>query len=224
VGLDSSILVELFDKAVAESVQPFFKRFAARYTRGESCYDAWPGPASLKQRSYQQLSGRFFWWINRFESGSVIFEIGYGEREFLIEPMLFYEGVNDRFAPWEILAATETDEPEHRLSGATWVLDAPFVQDTLCKIAGGLQQHWPMIRNPGLHALDRCRELRGKRLIFAQQEQRRRDREHASIRASAEFHAGRYAQARALLEPFRPDVELSASAAKILELSEKKMK
>jgi hypothetical protein len=60
--------------------------------------------------------------------------------------------------------------------------------------------------------------------VFAQEEQRRQDRDRASIHASTAFHAGRYAEAKRLLESFRNDAELAPSAAKILEIAERRLK
>jgi hypothetical protein len=66
--------------------------------------------------------------------------------------------------------------------------------------------------------------LRVESRLFAQAEQRRIDRERASIQASAAFHAGRYAEAIRLLEPFRDDAELARSSKKLLELAESRLR
>jgi hypothetical protein len=137
--------------------------------------------------------------------------------------MLFYAGIPDRFAPWELLSAAQVADP-HVVSGEAWVLTPDFVFRVIEKLAAGLQMHWSVLGAPAPAIIDRARVLRGKRMLFAQDEQRRRDRERSSIQASAAFHAGRYAEARSLLEPFQHDAELIPSAAKILTLAKQKLK
>lgn len=216
-------LLNTFDTAIAEKVLPFFVPLGAQHLVGESCYDGWPAASSLKPRRYEELDGRFFWWISRFVIGDTTFEIAYGDRELLIEPMLFYVGVPDRFAPWELLSAAQVAEPLV-VSGEAWVLAPDFVIRVIDRLADGIRQHWSILGNPTPQVIDRARVLRGKRMLFAQEEQRRQDRERASIHASTAFHAGKYEEAKRLLEPFQDDAELSRSAAMILEMAERKRK
>lgn len=179
--------------------------------------------SSLEPKRYEELDGRFFCWINRFIVGDTTFDISYGDREFLIETMLYYAGIPDRFAPWELLAASRVSEP-HVVSGEAWVLEPNFVIRVIDRIAVGLRQHWSLLGNPQPEIIDRARVLRVKRMVFAQEEQRRKDRERANIRASSAFHAGRYAEAKRLLEAFKDDAELPPSAAKILKMAEKRLR
>lgn len=216
-------LVATLDTAIAEKILPLFLPLGARHMIGESCYDAWPAPSSLKPRRYEELDGRFFWWINRFVVGETTFEIAYGDREFLIETMLFYVGIPDRFAPWELLTAAQVADP-HVVSGEAWVFAPDFVVQVIGRLADGIWKHWSFLSHPKPEIIDRACVLRGKRMVFAQQEQRRHDRERASIQASTAFHAGRYAEAIRLLEPFRNDAELAPSSAKIIELAEKRLR
>lgn len=221
--MNTAALLDAFDSAIAEKVVPFFASLGAQHLIGESCHDRWPGPSSLKSRCHEELDGRFFWWINRFVVGDVTFEIAYGDREFIIETTLFYAGIPDRFAPWELLSAAQVTNP-HVVSGEAWVLAPEFTVRVIEKLAHGLQEHWKILGSPAPEMIDRACVLRGKRALFAQEEQRRKDRERAGIRASTAFHAGRYAEAQSLLNPFRCDAELAPSAAKILQLAEQRLK
>ncbi len=169
------------------------------------------------------MDGRFFWWISRFVVGDPTFEIAYGDREFLIETMLFYAGIPDRFAPWELLSAAQVAEP-HVVSGEAWVLAPDFVTRVIDRLTCGIRQHWSILGMPMPQVIDRARVLRGKRMLFAKEEQRRLNRDRASIQASAAFHAGGYAHAKCLLEPFRDDAELTRSSAKLLEMAERRLK
>jgi hypothetical protein len=223
VATNTPALLETLDTAIAEKVLPFFVSLGAQHLVGEACYDDWPAASSLKPRRHEELDGRFFWWINRFVVGNTTFEIAYGDREFLIETMLFYAGIPDRFAPWELLSAAQVAEP-HVVSGEAWVLAPDFVIRVVDRLSDGIRQHWSILGTPVPQVIDRARVLRGKRMVFAQEEQRRLDRDRASLQASAAFHAGRYAEAKCLLEPFRGDAELTRSSAKLLEMAESRLK
>ena len=190
---------------------------------GESCFDGWPGPSQLKTTPYSELDGRFFWWVNRFVVGQTTFDVGFGDREFLVETMMFYAGIKDHFAPWLLLSAAGIPNPQ-ALSGNVWVLEPDFMIQTVGEIAEGLHAHWSVIRSPVPILLDRARTLLGKQMLFNQEEQRRRDRDRACIQASLAFHAGRFAEAKRLLEPFRADAGLPASSAKILDMAERKLR
>jgi hypothetical protein len=221
--MNTPALLDAFDSAIAEKVLPFFVRLGAQHLVGESCYDGWPAASSLKSRCYEELDGRFFWWISRFVVGDTTFEIAYGDREFLMETMLFYAGIPDRFAPWELLSAAQVADP-HVVSGEAWVLTPDFVIRVIDRLGDGVRQHWSILGKPTPQVIDRARVLLGKRMLFAREEQRRQDRERASIQASTAFHAGKYEDAKRLLEPFRDDAGLSRSAAMILEMTERKRK
>ena len=216
-------LLGVLDAEIAEKIQPFFASLGAQHLIGESCHDSWPAPSTLKSISHKELDGRFFWWINRFIVKDAKFEICYGDREFLIETMLFYAGIKDRFAPWELLMAAGVSDP-HDVSGEAWVLKPDFMVSVIDELTTGIKQHWSILGKPQPDIIDRALVLRGKRMLFAKEEQRRRDRERAVVRASTAFHASKYAEAKRLLEPFENDADLIPSALKILELTEKKLK
>jgi hypothetical protein len=194
-------LLDVLDAEIAEKIQPFFASFGAQHLIGESCYDSWPAPSTLKSRSHKELDGRFFWWINRFIVKDTTFEICYGDREFLIETMLFYAGIKDRFSPWELLTAAGVSNP-HVASGKAWVLAPDFMVSVIDELATGIKQHWNILGKPQPEIIDRALVLRGKQMLFAKEEQRRRDRERAVVHASNAFHAGKYSEAKHLLEPF----------------------
>ena len=168
------------------------------------------------------MDGRFFWWINRFVIGGTVFEIGYGDREFLVETSVFYTSVSDRFAPWLLLSAAGVSEPQ-ALSGAAWVLEPPFMIQTIENLAQGLRSHWKIISSPVPELIDRARVMLGRQMLFNQEEQRRRDRERACAQASLAFHAGRFADAERLREPFRKDPDLPPSSAKLYDMAKRRL-
>ena len=219
----SSTLIECFDREVREKIAPFFLAMNGHLVVGESCFDRWPGPSTIKLRDYSDMDGRCFWWINRFVIGETIFEIGYGDRELLVETAVFYVGVPDRFTPWLLLSAAGVREPQ-TLSGASWVLELPFMIQTIDNLAQGLRSHWEIIRSPVPELIDRARVLLGRQMLFNQEEQRRRDRERACAQASLAFHAGRFAEAARLLEPFREDADLPPSSAKLHGMAKRRQR
>ena len=216
-------LLDTLDAAIVDNLLPFFAKLAAQHLVGESSYTGYPGVSSLISRRHEDLDGRFFWWINRFIVDDTTFDVAYGDKEFLIETKLFYAGIRDRFAPWEILSAAQVDEPLV-VSGETWVLSPDFITRVISRISNGIRQHWDILHKPTPKIIDRALVLRGKRMIFAQEEQRHQDRKRAEIKVSTAFHAGNYAKAKQLLLPFKDDVELTPASIKILEIIKKKLK
>lgn len=223
VTTNSHILVEAFDTAVAERLTPFFVALGGQHSAGEACYDGSSAVPALKALPYEELDGRFFWWINRFTVGGTTLDIAYGDREFLIQASLSYAGIAHHFAPWELLQAAQAPNPL-AVSGGDWLFDPGSIARVVEEFAEGIRQHWSILGTADPRLIDRACVLRGERMLVAQAEQRRIDRERASIQASAAFHAGRYAEAIRLLEPFRDDAELARSSKKLLELAESRLR
>ena len=219
--MKTSELLEVLDSAINAHVSPFMAAHGARHTTGLSNFDGYPGPSSITLRQHHNVGNGIFWWVNRFETGHTTFDIGYGDREALIETMLYYEGIKDRFAPWELLEAARVAD-KLTVTGEMWVHEPDFMKQVIARIGEGLTQHWSLLSSPSEEIIDRARVLRGKRMIFAQDEQRRRDRERACVKASTAFHAGNLGEAIKLLEPFEHDKELSRSSKMLLEIARKK--
>lgn len=215
-------LLAAFDATVQEHLCPFMQSQGVTHSVGHSEFNGWPGPSSISKRTYQDLAGSFFWWINRFQVEGCTLDIGYGDREFILEPMLYYRGIKDHFAPWELLSAATVPNP-HVASGAAWVLSVDFMKKTMQSTSGGIIAHWPLFSSPSYDIIDHARVMRGQRLVFAQEEPRRRDRECASIQASTAFHIGHYSEAIRLLEPYRDDDDLPRSSAMLLKMAKQKM-
>lgn len=209
------------DGAVIMYLCPFMQKIGALHSVGQSNLDGWPGPSSLKKRKHAELGGVLFWWVNRFVVDTVTLDIGYGERELLVEPMLYYEGIKDRFSPWEVLSAANVPNP-NGASGEAWVLSVAFMQKVICNVSNGIIANWQLLSSPPPEIIDRCRVIRGKRMIFAQEEQRRQDREKACIKASAAFHAGNFVEAVRQIEPYRDDKDLPRSSSVLLAMAERR--
>jgi hypothetical protein len=191
------------------------------YEAGLSGYDGRPGSCSLHRKPFASVGQNFFWWIHRFSSNETILDIGFGDREFIVETALFYPAIEARFALWELLLALKAPNPLVG-SGNAWVLSTDYMERTVAEMAEGIRKYWPVLSVPNPSIVDRARELRGRRLIFAQEEQRRRDRERASIRASRAFHEHRFEEAIRLLTPFKDDEGLSRASKMLFLLAQKK--
>ena len=215
-------LLAALDASVQDHLCPFMHFKRAAHTVGHSEFKGWPGPSSISKRAYQDLEGSFFWWINRFHIEGCTLDIGYGDRDFVLEPILYYQGVKDHFAPWELLSAANVRNP-HVASGAAWILSVDFMKKTIRSTSEGLIAYWDILASPSHDIIDRARAMRGQRIVFAREEQRRRDRERASIQASVAFHNGEYSEAMRLLEPYRDDDDLSRSSAMLLRMAKRKM-
>ncbi len=220
--MKTSELLEVLDRAINTHVTPFMLAQGARHKTGLSNLDGYPGPSSITLRQHSSICDGIFWWVNRFETGHTTFDIGYGDREALIETMLYYEGIRDRFAPWELLEAARVPD-KLTVTGEMWVHEPEFVKQVVARIGEGLTQHWRLLSSPSEEIIDRARVLRGKRMIFAQDDQRRLDRERACVKASMAFHVGNPVEAIHLLEPFEHDKELSRSSKVMLDIARKKI-
>ena len=112
-------LLDTLDNAVNACVGPFMTAQGARHTTGLSNFDGYPGPSSITQRPHSEVSG-LFWWVNRFEVGRTIFDIGYGDREALIETMLYYQGIKDRLKRFLVCPDLEPGQRAH--GRAAWAV------------------------------------------------------------------------------------------------------
>lgn len=214
-------LLAALDASVREHLCPFMQSKGATHAVGRSDCNGGPGPSSISKRTYQDLTGSFFCWINRFQIEGCTFDIEYGGREFILELMLYYKGAKDPFAPWEILSAATVPDPQVA-SGASWVLSVDSMKKMIQSTSSGIIAHWALLASPSHDMIDRARVMRRQRMVFAQEEQRRRDRERASIQASVAFHAGDYATAIRLLEPYCNDKDLPRSSAMLFRMAKQK--
>jgi hypothetical protein len=187
---DSVQLLNALDGAVRAHLAPQMLERGGIHTSGLSACDGYPGLCSLHSRDFSAVSGSFFWWIHRFTFPDSVLDVGFGDREFMVETSLFYPSIITRFAPWELLAAHQVPDSQ-AMSGNAWVLSADFMDRTIASISDGCTRHLPLLLRPDPKLIDRAQEMRGRRLIYAQQEQRKRDRERAVIQASRAFHESR---------------------------------
>jgi hypothetical protein len=220
---DSVQLLTAFDRGVTAHLVPYFSQQNMAYESGLSSHDGYLGPSTLHRRAFESIRGSFFWWVHRFSSSEAILDVGFGDREFIVETTLFYPSIDARFAPWELLVAHEVLDP-HVVSGNTFVLTADFMERTVASLADGFRRYWQTLAHPDPSIVDRAQELRGRRLIFAQEEQRRRDRERAAIQASRAFHENRLEEAVKLLAPYQDDEDLPRSSKMLLRVAQKKQK
>jgi hypothetical protein len=208
---DSVQLLTALDRAVVTHLYPYFEEQQMTYETGLSSHDGYREPSSLQSKPFDSIRGSFFWWVHRFRSHDAILDIGFGDRESIVESTLFYPAIEARFAPWELLLAIEAPDSQ-AMSGNAWVLASDFMERTITEMAEGIRRYWPILSRPDPAIVDRAQELRGRRLIFAQDEQRRRDRERASIQASRAFHENRLEEAINLLSPYKDDEDLPRSS------------
>jgi len=221
---DNSIqLLTALDRCIQQQLCQYFSEHGATYSSGLSGYDGYPGPCTLQAKPFSSIGNSFFWWVHRFSVHDSIVDIAFGDREFIVETKIYYPTINASFAPWELLTALEVTDPQ-AMSGNAWVLSTEFIERTVSRIAAGTRKYWPKLSRPEPYVVDRAQELRGRRLIYAQEEQRRRDRDRDSIQASRAFHENRLADAIRLLDTYKDDQELSRSSRRLLQIAQKKNK
>ena len=211
-----SELLDTLESEVKKELDQFLVPMGALYESGFSTFEG--EPRRLKKRR-THIPG-LFWFISRYSLLDLYIEIGFGDREFLVEGRLHYPKLNLMHSPAILAEAARRNETA--LGGRAFVLEVDFMTRTVQEICGGIKKHWDLFRSPSPQILDRAQEILGRRLIFAQEEQRKRDRDRASIRASGFFHQGDYRKTVELLAPFKSDSNLSKSASKMLVVAKKR--
>jgi hypothetical protein len=101
-----------FDSCVRADLAPHFLCFGSKHESGESNFDGYRGPSSLLTRDFSDVVSRFYWWIHRFTLDRTVFEIGYRDRESIVETTIYYTDIQARFAPWELLLAAEVPDSQ----------------------------------------------------------------------------------------------------------------
>ena len=185
-------------------------------TEGFSRFDQFPGPESLRQSDLSKIPG-IFSYVVRYSTESVLLDLSYGDRELWVESALIYPKHNLRFGAWELAAAASIPGEHRGFSGGIWVQTIERMERVVDEFSSALRPHGRMFSEPSLQVLDRALVQRGQRMRFAQDEQRRKDRESACIQASHAFHQGNHQKAVELLNPFLKDPELPNSSRKVYE-------
>ena len=217
----SSILLKVFDEEIHVALGSFMAQNSAKESMGEFIFNA-QGPAGIKLANYDSFNGIFFSWIHRFEMKDVFLDINFGDRESIVEPILYFKRINERFAPWEILLAAGVTDPL-AASGEMWVLKVDFMKEVIRRMSTGIKEHWSILTNPGESLIQQTLLLREKRMATAQEEDHRKDRERACIKAMDAFHSGKYAEAVKLLEPFKNDSDILKSSVMLYGLAKKRL-
>ena len=164
-------LLNAFRDACESELKFLVSEHEARHETGFSTFEG--RPPILKEDSLPQSC--LFWFISRYAWADFVLDIGYGDRELVIEPAAYYLAIGKRFSPWEILTATAIPKTEG-ISGATWVGTVGFVQRSVEALSRSIKLHWHAISCPEPQVIDRALQQRGQRILFAQEEQRRSDR------------------------------------------------
>ena len=194
--------------------------FGCRRTEGFSQFDGYPGLCSLRVSDFSQIPG-IFSYVVRYSDREAVFDLTYGDRELIIEPLIIYPVHNLRFYPTELLSAASIPQEDDGLSGGAWVQSVDYIERIVAAFATSLRRHWSFFRQPSIEVLDRALIQRGRRMRFAQDEQRRKDRERACIQASAAFHSGDHRKAVTLLMPFLTDPDFPKTSRKLYDLAGK---
>ena len=147
-------------------------------------------------------------------------DIGYGDRESLVEAKVGYPALSLEHHPG--ILAEAAGRNQGGLSGSAWVLELPFMRTTVEELATRLTDAWDLLEAPTEQTFDRAQQILGRRLIFAQEEQRRRDRQRDTIQASTAFHEGLYNRVVELLSPYADDNDFTDANRKMLALAKKK--
>ena len=194
--------------------------YGCRRAEGFSQFDGYPGLSSLRTSNFSNVPG-IFSYVVRYSDKEAVLDISYGDRELLVEPLIIYPTHKLRFYPSELLSAAGITREAGTLSGGAWVQTREHMQSIVDQFAAALRPHWTVLRELKPQVLDRALIQRGRKMRFAQDEQRRKDSESACIQASTAFHSGDFRKAVALLTPFIGDADLPKTSQMLYELAAK---
>jgi hypothetical protein len=212
----ASDLLDTFEASVREGLDEFMLPRGASYESGFSRFEG--QPRKLKARS-DGIPG-LFWYICRYSFPTMYLDMGFGDRESLVEAMVGYPTLGLEHHPG--ILAEAVGRNEGGLSGRAWVIELPFMRTTVEELTSRLKSIWDLLESPSEHVFDRAQQILGRRLIFAQQEQRHRDRQRDTIQASTAFHEGNFSRAVELLSRYERDDEFTEANKKMLALAKKK--
>ena len=214
--VSTSQLLDEFEASVKGRFRDFITEKGAIYTSGFSQFEG--NPRSLMKRK-TKIPG-LFWFICRFQFPSVVLDIGYGDKEFIVEPELYYPQIDRYYYPTFLVEAAGRNK-EKGLGGNTFVIDLGFMKRTIQELATAIKSTWDILESPSQEIFDRVQVILGKKMIFDQEMQRKKDRERDSIIASKAFHEGDYERVLSLLSPYQNDQELSMATKKIFKMAHK---
>lgn len=209
-------LIETLESEVCSGLGTFMNTQGATYDSGFASFDA--EPSRLKKKKIDGLG--LFWYVCRYTFPSMYLDIGFGDKEYLVEPKVNYPSLGLSHHPTILAEAAKINVGG--LGGNSFVLEAEFMRSTVSTLCEGIKANWSMLFNPKPEVLDRAQQILGRRLIFAKEEQRRKDREGASIKASESFHKGDFKMTVELLQPFAKDNEFSKSASVMLKMAKQR--
>jgi hypothetical protein len=155
--------------------------------------------SQLKSWNPENMPGTF-WFIERFTNQQCRIEIGYGDRELIVEANWWPDNDERGFDLWEILNAAE--KSDMKIGGSAWVNSSDFMARTIHDIAESLKEHLSLFINPSSAIIDRALEIRGAKLRFDQKKQRDRDLSCARNDAALAFRNKEYVKVIELLSPF----------------------
>lgn len=216
---DRKLLLERFSTEAERHFKWLVTQYGCSHSFGFSRFDGYPGPSSLKAPDFNAIPGLFDF-IVRFTDCHAVVDLHYGDRELIIETQVAYPSLERCFYVTELMVAAAIPLPEGEPGGA-WVHTQSRIAKILEDSAAALKPHWELFREVRPELIDCALEQRGQRLMFAQAEQRRRDRESACTQASRRFHDRDFTGALRLLGPFIDDPDISASSRKVYELARK---
>ena len=211
-----SELLDTFETSVREGLDEFMLLRSANFKSGFSRFEG--TPTLLRPRG-DTIPG-LFWFICRYSLPNVHLEIGFGDRESLVEAVLVYPEHGLKHHPG--IMAEAAGRNVGGLSGSNFVIEIPFMRKTIAELTSRLKGQWDVFESPPEEILDRAQQILGRRMIFALEEQRRRDRKRDTIQASVAFHSGDHQKAIRLLSPYEEDDEFTAAHRKMLALAKKK--
>jgi hypothetical protein len=211
-------LLDAFEQGVKNGLDSFLLPKGAVYESGFSMFE---GRITRLKKRTSQIPG-LFWFLSRYSLPTLTLEIGYGDKEMLVEAKLHYPQYGVAYPPALIAEAARTSEDG--TAGAWCICELTKMRQTVASLCDGLKRQWHLFEHPGGELIDRVQRILARRLIVAEEEQRKRDRERDSIQAASAFHSRDYARIIALLSPYAADAELSKSSKMTLALAKKRLK
>jgi hypothetical protein len=193
----ASKLIATFTQEVESSFRFLVDQYGFKQDAGLSDFGS---PVSkLKRLNPRKVPGTF-WFIERFVNREIRIEIGFGDREFIVEADWWYQKESHGFAMWEIFNAAGAKD--NKIGGSAWVTSCEFMEQTVREMAKSTKENIDLFIKPSEVLIDRALEIRGSRLRYDQKKQKKRNLNRARNEAASAFREKDYQKVIELLSPY----------------------
>lgn len=209
-----SDVLRCFSETSAGAFRFMETRFGCRRSKSLWMFDGDGAETSPRIPDFSRVRG-IFSSVVRYSDTESTLDIGYGDRELLVDVRVIYPTHNAIFHPTDLLAAAGIDGADERSFGDGLVQSVDHMRRVVRNLAVSVEQYWPDLRHVRREMLERASVLVENRMRGDRAELRRADRDRACLQASEAFHAGRYSRAIELLTPYLTDHDLPPATRKL---------